>query len=107
MSSKMLEKSLTAAEALRTRCQTEPDLNVYQPLVTSAVEVCVSGTPTNHKISRKRVSSLAAFAVKKTAALVKNGVNSPSPLTPECQLGLENFERALDNIRRYIESMPE
>ncbi|KAJ7603055.1 hypothetical protein DFH06DRAFT_1257351 [Mycena polygramma] len=101
MSSKMLEKSLTAAEALRTRCQTEPDLNVYQPLVTSAFEVCVSSTPN----SRRRVSSLAAHAVKKTAALIENGVNFP--MTPECQQCLESFERALDSIRRYIESIPE
>ncbi|KAJ7640693.1 hypothetical protein DFH06DRAFT_620037 [Mycena polygramma] len=28
-------------------------------------------------------------------------------MTPEFQLGLANFERALDDIRRYIESMPE
>ncbi|KAJ6460816.1 hypothetical protein C8R47DRAFT_1160260 [Mycena vitilis] len=100
MPSSMLKKSLTAAETLRTRCQTVPDLNAYQPLVTSAVELCVSGAPS----SRKRVSSLAVYSVKKTTALVQKGINFP--LTPERQQGLETFERALDSIRRYIESMP-
>ncbi|KAJ7640690.1 hypothetical protein DFH06DRAFT_1334408 [Mycena polygramma] len=101
MSANMLQKSLTTAEALRTRCQTEPDLNAYQPLVTSAVEVCVSAAPE----CRKKLSSLAAHAVKKTAALMEDGVNFP--MTPERQQGLESFERALDSIRRYIKLIPE
>ncbi|KAJ7603057.1 hypothetical protein DFH06DRAFT_341991 [Mycena polygramma] len=88
-------------QALRTRCQTEPDLNAYQPLVTSAVEVCLSAIPN----SRKRASSLVAHAMKKTAALIENGVKLP--ITPELQKNIDNFERALDDIRRYIESIPE
>ncbi|KAJ7640696.1 hypothetical protein DFH06DRAFT_1429458 [Mycena polygramma] len=101
MPSKPLEEPLATAEALRTRCQTEPDMNVYQPIATSAVEVCVAATPG----SRSKTSWLAVQAVKKTSALIEQGANLP--MTPERQLGLERFERALDNVRRHIESIPE
>ncbi|KAJ7603060.1 hypothetical protein DFH06DRAFT_1257363 [Mycena polygramma] len=101
MPSKTLENFLTIAEALRDRCQTEPDMNAYQPLVTSAVEVCLSATPQ----ARKDVQSLAAHVVKRTAALAENGVGVP--MVPERQKLLDQFERTLDRIRRHIETIPE
>ncbi|KAJ6460819.1 hypothetical protein C8R47DRAFT_117528 [Mycena vitilis] len=101
MPSKPLEESLAIAEALRTRCQTEPDMNAYQPIATSAVEICVAATPG----SRSKTSWLAVHAVKNTSALIEQGANLP--MTPERQLGLQRFERALDNVRRHMESIPE
>jgi hypothetical protein len=37
-----LDEALAAAEERRTFCQTVPSMNAYQPLATSALEVCVS-----------------------------------------------------------------
>jgi hypothetical protein len=43
------------------------------------------------KNTRKKASSLAVHAVKKTATLIKNGADVPR--SPEFLQGLERFER--------------
>jgi len=103
MPSKILNVAETtaSAEKLRIFCQTTPSMNAYQPLATSAVEVCAAAAPN----PRKKAWSLAAHAVKRTATLIENGANVP--LSSELLHGLETFESALDMIRRLIESIPE
>ncbi|KAJ7899773.1 hypothetical protein B0H13DRAFT_2029438 [Mycena leptocephala] len=101
MPSMTLDDALATAEELRTWCQTEPSMSEYQPSATSALEVCVSATA--H--TGKNVSSLAVHAVKRTAALIQDGVGIP--LSPERREGLDRFESTLDMIRRHIESLPQ
>jgi hypothetical protein len=74
------------------------------------------------KNTRKKTSSLAVHAVKRTVTLIKNGADVPH--SPEFLQGLERFETcgsyllyfrhghnllpsALDMIRRHVESIPE
>jgi hypothetical protein len=45
----------------------------------------------SYKNTRKKASSLAAHAVKRTAVLIKNGADVPR--SPEFLQGLERFER--------------
>ncbi|KAJ7916182.1 hypothetical protein B0H13DRAFT_2450733 [Mycena leptocephala] len=66
-----LAEATATAEKLRAWCQNTPSTNVYQPLVTSAVELCLASTPN----TRKKTSSLAVHAVKRTAALIENGAD--------------------------------
>ncbi|KAJ7676064.1 hypothetical protein DFH06DRAFT_1435840 [Mycena polygramma] len=94
MPSELLRKSLVTAEALRTRCQTEPDMNAYQPLVTSAVEVCVAAIP---------AESFFACSARREANRILNFSES----MPDRQQGLERFESTLDRIRRHIEKIQE
>ncbi|KAJ7822421.1 hypothetical protein B0H13DRAFT_2376684 [Mycena leptocephala] len=96
-----LAEATATAEKLRAWCQNTPNMNVYQPLATSAVELCLAATPN----TRKKASSLAVHAVKRTAVLIKNGADVPR--SHEFLQGLERFETALDMIRRHVESIPE
>ncbi|KAJ7925120.1 hypothetical protein B0H13DRAFT_1976167 [Mycena leptocephala] len=101
MPSMALDEALAAAEERRTFCQTVPSMNAYQPLATSALEVCVSAT----QHTRKNTSLLAVHAVKRTAALIEAGVDIP--MSPERRESLERFQSALDMMRRHIESIPQ
>ncbi|KAJ7916185.1 hypothetical protein B0H13DRAFT_2658449 [Mycena leptocephala] len=96
-----LAEAKATAERLRTWCQNTPSMNMYQPLVTSVLELCLAAAPN----TRKKTSSLAVHAVKITATLIKNGADVPR--SPEVLLGLERFESTLDMIRRHVESIPE
>ncbi|KAJ7916183.1 hypothetical protein B0H13DRAFT_2658448 [Mycena leptocephala] len=96
-----LAEATATAEGLRAWCQNTPSMNMYQPLVTSAVESCLASTPN----TRKKTLSLAVHAVKRTATLKKHGADALR--SPEFLLGLERFESALDMIRRHVESIPE
>ncbi|KAJ7891783.1 hypothetical protein B0H13DRAFT_2039004 [Mycena leptocephala] len=87
MPSMALDEALAAAEERRTFCQTVPSMNAYQPLATSALEVCVSAT----QHTGKNTSLLAVHAVKRTAALIEAGVDIP--MSPERRESLERFER--------------
>ncbi|KAJ7822425.1 hypothetical protein B0H13DRAFT_1920179 [Mycena leptocephala] len=104
-----LAETTATAEKLRAWCQNTPSMSVYQPLVTSAVELCLAAAPRlgliSDKDSRKKASSLAMHAVKRTATLIKNGADVPR--LPEFLQGLERFESTLDMIRRHFESIPE
>jgi hypothetical protein len=84
-------------------------MNVYQPLVTSAVELCLAAAPVclwylflqrlgliSDKNTRKKASPLAVHAVKRTATLIKNGADVPR--SPEFVQGLERFERYVNPI---------
>ncbi|KAJ7337511.1 hypothetical protein DFH08DRAFT_1014695 [Mycena albidolilacea] len=87
-----LSQSMTIVEHLRTLCATTPDMNAYQPLAASAVEV-----------SNRTADKLACFAVDQTAILI-NGMPHV-PLNPRISESLASFERKLDDIRRHIEQM--
>jgi hypothetical protein len=131
-----LAEATATAEKLRAWCRNTPDMNVYQPLATSTVELCLAATPVclqmrfslqqlgliSDKNTRKKASSLAVHAVKRTATLIKNGADVPR--SHEFLQGLERFEtcgsyllqslhdpdllpNALDMIRRHLESIPE
>ncbi|KAJ7916230.1 hypothetical protein B0H13DRAFT_2450856, partial [Mycena leptocephala] len=121
-----LAEATATAEKLRAWCQNTLNMNVYQPLATSTVELCLAATPRlgliSNKNTRKKASSLAVHAVKRTATLIKNGADVPR--SHEFLQGLERFETcgsyllhflhdpdllpsALDMIRRHVESIPE
>ncbi|KAJ7337509.1 hypothetical protein DFH08DRAFT_939014 [Mycena albidolilacea] len=72
-----LSQSMTTAEQLRTL-----DMNIYQPLAASAVEICSSSS----LVSNRAADKLPCFAVDQTAILI-NGMAK------------------LDDIRRHIEQM--
>jgi hypothetical protein len=40
-----LAEAKATAEKLRAWCQNTPSMNMYQPLVTSAVELCLAAAP--------------------------------------------------------------
>jgi CMP-2-keto-3-deoxyoctulosonic acid synthetase len=99
-----LDEALAAAEERRTFCQTVPSMNAYQPLATSALEVCVSATQVcllyfsratiatdRRQHTGKNTSLLAVHAVKRTAALIEAGVDIP--MSPERRESLERFQR--------------
>ncbi|KAJ7088989.1 hypothetical protein C8R44DRAFT_751670 [Mycena epipterygia] len=76
-------------------------MSTYQPLATSALEICVSTIP--H--TGKKASSLAVHAVKRKRALIVDGFGIPLP--PERREGLDKFEGTHDMIHQHIESIPE
>ncbi|KAJ7829380.1 hypothetical protein B0H14DRAFT_1208265 [Mycena olivaceomarginata] len=90
---------MTTAEHLRTLCATTPDMNTYQPLAASAVEICSSAS----LVSNRTADKLACFAVDQTAILI-NGMTHVPP-NPRISESLASFERKLDDIRRHIEQM--
>jgi hypothetical protein len=82
-----LTETLTSAQQVRDLCQTTQSMHAFQQIAILAIEVCASATPvcfhflatfavrlTNTKDARKKVSALAAHAVKRTDALITNRV---------------------------------
>ncbi|KAJ7126075.1 hypothetical protein C8R44DRAFT_119672 [Mycena epipterygia] len=97
---KVLPRSMSNAEDLRKLCATTPEMNSYQPIAASAVEVCAAAM----LVKAHKAEKLAAHVVDRTAVLV-NGISSV-PLSQEIIQSLEIFEQKLDAIRRHIEQMP-
>ncbi|KAJ7691706.1 hypothetical protein B0H17DRAFT_553124 [Mycena rosella] len=95
-----LPQSMASAENLRTFCVTTPDMNAYQPIAASAVEVCAAAACTK----ARKADKLAAFGVDCTALLIKSTAHVP--LSRDILKGLEIFEQQLDAMRRHIEQMP-
>ncbi|KAJ6608422.1 hypothetical protein B0H10DRAFT_525873 [Mycena sp. CBHHK59/15] len=100
MPSKTLTKATASAQALHKLCQTTPNMNAYQRIATSAVEICVAAT----RGTRNKAQSLATYAVKRTGALITKECSLP--LSPERRVDFDAFERTLDDIRQYIETIP-
>ncbi|KAF7361435.1 hypothetical protein MSAN_01176600 [Mycena sanguinolenta] len=104
-----LHETTSRAEALSIQCATAPDMNAFQPIAVSAVEVCRSSASlvSNATHSRRaRMEKLAAFVVNETERVI-DGIGMPAlPLSSERLQDLERVEVKLDEIRRTIERMP-
>ncbi|KAJ7439342.1 hypothetical protein FB451DRAFT_149388 [Mycena latifolia] len=95
-----LSHPMAIAEDLRKFCATTPGMNSYQPIATSAVEVCTAAA----SVKARKAGRLAAYSVDRTELLISRMVNVP--ISSDILQSLEIFEQKLGAIRRHIEQMP-
>ncbi|KAJ7176258.1 hypothetical protein C8R43DRAFT_1230415 [Mycena crocata] len=95
----LLAQRTSTAEDLRTLCERDPSMSLYQPIAASGVEVCAAAKldPRNATIA------LAVYAVDKIGLLIHRGAIIQAS-SGERQ-ALESLEQTLDSIRRHIENL--
>ncbi|KAF7374553.1 hypothetical protein MSAN_00339900 [Mycena sanguinolenta] len=97
--------STSRAEALRTRCATTPEMNLFQPITASALEVrrAAAANPAGNHTTR--MENLAAFVVDQTERAVNGMEMATLPLPEDTVRILERVEAKLDEVRRVIENI--
>ncbi|KAJ7176261.1 hypothetical protein C8R43DRAFT_1197896 [Mycena crocata] len=80
---RLAQRTFTA-EAIRTLCEQNSEMNLYQPIAASAAEVCVAAKLDQ----RNATASLAVYAVDQVALLISPGAISEAFACPAPGAGL-------------------
>ncbi|KAF7374559.1 hypothetical protein MSAN_00340500 [Mycena sanguinolenta] len=104
-----LNESTSRAEALCAQCAATPDLNPFQPIAVSALEVCRAAADLvgngNHD-HMAQMENLAASVMQETERAIQDMATMPLPFSTEITQILKRLEAKLDEFRRAIERMP-
>ncbi|KAJ6502049.1 hypothetical protein C8R45DRAFT_607906 [Mycena sanguinolenta] len=99
-----MHETTLIAEDLCAWCAATPDMNVFQPMAASALELCHAAAKlVCLSVESNKAQKLAAFAVKETEKIIIQ--LGPFPLSPEIVRNVEAFETKLDEIRRSFGKM--